>query len=104
MASECNVEEGDLQAAVARRGAGLGSFSHLEAARSSVSIIYPFIHVKKRQASTSMMPRFTKSQTLRGVPVTISTSPCRRACSASFVFIPPISNAHLMCGSCKYRA
>ena len=28
--------------------------------------------------------------TLRGVPVTISTSPCRRACSASFVFIPPI--------------
>ena len=60
--------------------------------------------VKKRQASTSMMPLLTKSQTFNGVPVTISISPFLRACSASFVLMPPISNAHLMCGSCKYLA
>ena len=107
MASEWRVAE--KKATCRRRSravalAPLGSFSKIlrQVATSSVSMNRSASSsVKKRHASTSMMPRFTRSQTFSGVPVTISTSPFLRACSASFVLMPPISNAHLMCGSCK---
>mmetsp|Transcript_2351 Transcript_2351/g.6939 ORF Transcript_2351/g.6939 Transcript_2351/m.6939 type:complete len:301 (-) Transcript_2351:156-1058(-) len=54
---------------------------------------------KRHDASQSSVPRRTRSQTLRGVPVTTSTSPALSARSASRVSTPPMRSAHRTGGS-----